>query len=284
MFTERNTMPGLPARRLASSVVCAALLAGITGTAALAADSAGEPDRAASRSPVPGADKLLAQVRALDNTGSVLQPVVDLLKQSLTKGRLPADQARALADAAHAAVARAAAQAQPAGPATPTAPAATTPAATPSAPATPTVAEPAAATPTAPALPAKPSTPAAPSVPTAPATPAKPSAPVTAPTAPSAPAAAKPAAAAAPAALTKHLPVHASPSARDATDDLLAALDAAVDKLVKAVTSELDQLLSSAGGVVDDLLNLLTSGLLGGALPAPSLTALPSLPSLPTTG
>ncbi|MFG3205382.1 hypothetical protein [Streptomyces sp. NPDC048192] len=271
-------MPGLPARRLASSALCAALLAGITGPAALAADSAGEPDRAASRSPVPGADKLLAQVRALDNTGSVLQPVVDLLKESLTKGRLPADQARALADAAHAAVARAAAQAQPAGPATPTAPAAPTPAATPSAPAAPTAAEPAAATPTAPALPAKPSTPAAPSVPTAPATPAKPSAPVTA------PAAAKPAAAAAPAALTKHLPVHASPSARDATDDLLAALDAAVDKLVKAVTSELDQLLSSAGGVVDDLLGLLTSGLLGGALPAPSLTALPSLPSLPTTG
>ncbi|MEU6279991.1 hypothetical protein [Streptomyces sp. NPDC047028] len=57
-------MRGLPARRLASSALSAALLVGITGPAALAADSARERDHAVSRAPAHGADALLAQVRA----------------------------------------------------------------------------------------------------------------------------------------------------------------------------------------------------------------------------
>ncbi|MEU9476662.1 hypothetical protein [Streptomyces sp. NPDC048191] len=241
-------MHGLPARRLASTVLCAAVLTGITGPAAVAADSAGERGHAtASRSAVPGAEKLLAQVRALEHTGSVLQPVVDLLKASLQNGTLPPDQARLLGEAAKKAIAEAAvAEPKPNTPATPT---------TPAKPATPTTP----AKPAAPATPSLPPKPAASSAPALPATPAVPAA-------------------------AKQGDDGNPPSARDLTDDALSSLETAVDNLLKAVTGDLDQLISSATDVVGGLVNLLTTTLLGDGLPAPSLTALPSLPSVSTTG
>ncbi|MGW1604892.1 hypothetical protein [Streptomyces eurythermus] len=121
----------LPARRLASTVLCASVLAGLTGPVALAADAAGEHGRTASRAFVPAAEKerLLAQAEALGRTHPELSPVADLLSRSLEPGRLPADEARRLGEAAKEAVVKAAASrpaqpAQPAQPATGTKPAA----------------------------------------------------------------------------------------------------------------------------------------------------------------
>jgi hypothetical protein len=100
-------MRGLRTRRLASTVLCAAVLVGVAGPAAVAADSGGTSARGVSGTPVPGAEKLLTQLRTLDNTGSVLQPVVDLLKASLTKDKLEPAEARKLAEAAKKAIAEA---------------------------------------------------------------------------------------------------------------------------------------------------------------------------------
>ncbi|CAL9311067.1 hypothetical protein [Streptomyces sp. SudanB182_2057] len=138
----------LPARRLASTVLCASVLTGITGPVALAADAAGEHGRTASRASVPAAEKekLLAQVGALGRTHPELSPVADLLNRSLEAGRLPADEARRLGEAAKEAVARAAAARS----------------ATAVKPATPAAETPAAATPASPAAPAPAAPPAAP--------------------------------------------------------------------------------------------------------------------------
>jgi hypothetical protein len=122
-------MRGLPARRVASSVLCATVLIGIAGPAAVAADndSARKHVHAASSAPVPGADALLAQVKGLGDVGGVLTPVTDLLTQVLKadNGQLSADQAKTLGDAVTAAIAKvtAAAPAAPAVPAVPAAPA-----------------------------------------------------------------------------------------------------------------------------------------------------------------
>ncbi|MET8807390.1 hypothetical protein [Streptomyces sp. NPDC004546] len=301
-------MRGLPARRIASTTLCAAVLVGITGPAAVAVDSAHERAHAPSRAPVPGVEKLLAQVKALRSTGSVLNPALDLLEQSLTKGKLPPDQAKRLGDAAKKAVAKAASDPTSPVPTAPTAPATPTLPATPSLPATPTL-PPAPTTPvtgtvqslptkqpstaTEPSTPAKPSVSAAPSaaakpgVPATPSTSAEPSAPAksTAPAAPTVPAA--PSASAIPAApmaaavpLSARIVHNRPPAARDLTDDTLTALDKAIDNLVNSVTSQFDQLIPSAGNLIDGLVDLLTTTLLGTDMPAPSLTPLPSLPSV----
>ncbi|MEV5144089.1 hypothetical protein [Streptomyces sp. NPDC052727] len=99
----------LPTRRLASTAACAAVLVAVTGPAALAAHSVQEREHAASQAAVPGAEKLLAQVRSLSAADPVLHPVVELVDQALKKGTLPADQAKRLGDAAKKAVAEAAA-------------------------------------------------------------------------------------------------------------------------------------------------------------------------------
>ncbi|MEV5544570.1 hypothetical protein AB0L35_00300 [Streptomyces sp. NPDC052309] len=93
-------MRALPARRIACSALCAALLAGTTGTAAMASDSAREPNRVVSP------DTLLVQVRHLDARGGDLAPVADLLNAVLTtgEGRLPGAEARRLGEAAKRAV------------------------------------------------------------------------------------------------------------------------------------------------------------------------------------
>ncbi|MGW3723881.1 hypothetical protein [Streptomyces sp. NPDC000851] len=94
-------MGALPARRMATSALCAALLVGITGPAALAADSPREHRRASSPDArLRGADVRIAQVRAY-NRGE-LAPVADLLKAVLEadNGRLSAAEARKLGAAA----------------------------------------------------------------------------------------------------------------------------------------------------------------------------------------
>ncbi|MDW4909602.1 hypothetical protein RB628_30750, partial [Streptomyces sp. ADMS] len=135
-------MRALPARRIASTALCATLLLGIGAPAALAADSdaARERGHAASQAPVPNADALLAQVKSLGDLGGVLKPVSDLLTAVLNadNGQLPLDEATELVDAVKAAIA----------------------AATAAAPATPPVALPAT-----PALPVTPALPDAPALP-----------------------------------------------------------------------------------------------------------------------
>ncbi|MEV5954318.1 hypothetical protein AB0M11_11180 [Streptomyces sp. NPDC051987] len=122
-------MRALPARRLASTALCAALLAGITGPAALAAP-AHERGRATARTPVPGADALLGRTRSLGGLTALLGPVTALLTAVLEadRGQLTPDRAARLADAAKAAIARlteaAAAPALPSTPALPSVPAA----------------------------------------------------------------------------------------------------------------------------------------------------------------
>ncbi|MBZ9637957.1 hypothetical protein [Streptomyces sp. PSKA30] len=94
-------MRALPARRIATSALCAALLVGITGPAALAADSTREHSRVLSPEVRPsGADALIAQVRAY-NRGE-LAPVADLLRAALEadNGQLSAAEARKLGAAA----------------------------------------------------------------------------------------------------------------------------------------------------------------------------------------
>ncbi|MDT0391257.1 hypothetical protein [Streptomyces sp. DSM 41921] len=90
----------LPARRIATSALCATLLLGVTGPAAMAADSASVPERAhtASRAPVPDADALLGQVQGLGDLGGVLTPVADLLTAVLKAdgGQLPPSEAAKL--------------------------------------------------------------------------------------------------------------------------------------------------------------------------------------------
>ncbi|MFF8876852.1 hypothetical protein [Streptomyces flaveolus] len=94
-------MRALPARLIAPGVLCAALLAGVTGPAR-AADTAPEHHRATTSA------ALLGQVRAIDAGEHGLAPVVDLLKAVLEAdgGRLPAAEARKLGDAAKDALAK----------------------------------------------------------------------------------------------------------------------------------------------------------------------------------
>ncbi|TQJ88237.1 hypothetical protein [Streptomyces sp. SLBN-31] len=120
-------MRALPAPRIASSVLCAALLAAIATPAALAADGASAREqrvRVAAHAPVPGADALFAPVKSLGDLGTVLTPVTDLLNTVLKadNGRLPAADASTLGKAATDALAKVSA-AVPGAPVTPAMPA-----------------------------------------------------------------------------------------------------------------------------------------------------------------
>ncbi|WP_354406200.1 hypothetical protein [Streptomyces sp. PvP037] len=97
-------MGPLPARRFALGALCAALLAGVTGPAAMAADTAPVRDRAASSA------LLLARAGTVDARQHGLTPVVDLVRAVLEAddGRLSTAEARRLGDAARAAVTKAA--------------------------------------------------------------------------------------------------------------------------------------------------------------------------------
>ncbi|WP_053671742.1 hypothetical protein [Streptomyces sp. NRRL B-1140] len=99
-------MSALSARRIVSGALCAALLVGITGPVAMAAEpSRGHGHRAAPEARLPGADARLAQVARV-NWGE-LTPVADLLNAVLrdSDGTLPPAEAQRLAAAAKAALA-----------------------------------------------------------------------------------------------------------------------------------------------------------------------------------
>ncbi|MER5516026.1 hypothetical protein [Streptomyces sp. NPDC002763] len=239
-------MRALPARRLASTALCALLLAGITGPAAVAADSAHERTHAMSQAPVPGADALLAQVKSLGNLGTVLKPVTDLLNTVLAadNGQLTPAQATQLGDAVKAAIAQVTAAA---------------PAPAPTAPATP-------ALPSAPALPSLPAVPSASAVASTPAVPA--AFPVPA-------AAQAKGLGGAPAA--KDLAGDALTALQTAVDNLLkAATSGDVSQVLPAATAVVTGLVNLLAAI------LLGSGLPAPNLPGlPSLPAAPSLPVSP---
>ncbi|MFD8430073.1 hypothetical protein ACFV1R_20990 [Streptomyces coelicoflavus] len=101
----------LPARRIATSTLCAGLLIGLSGPAVMAAD--GDPVRerthAASHAPLPDADELQSQVAGLADLGGVLTPVTDMLTAVLKadNGQLSATDADKLSAAVEDALAKA---------------------------------------------------------------------------------------------------------------------------------------------------------------------------------
>jgi hypothetical protein len=101
----------LPARRIATSALCAGLLIGLSGPAVMAADgdSVRERTHAASRAPLPDADELQSQVGSLAGLGGVLTPVTDMLTTILKadNGQLSAADAEKLSAAVEDALAKA---------------------------------------------------------------------------------------------------------------------------------------------------------------------------------
>ncbi|MFD7058729.1 hypothetical protein [Streptomyces sp. NPDC059906] len=101
----------LPARRIATSALCAGLLIGISGPAVMAADgdSVRERTHAASRAPLPDAEELQSQVGSLAALGGVLTPVTDMLTAVLKAddGQLSATDADKLSAAVKDALAKA---------------------------------------------------------------------------------------------------------------------------------------------------------------------------------
>ncbi|MFH9732675.1 hypothetical protein [Streptomyces sp. NPDC017260] len=243
----------LPARRIATSALCAGLLIGLSGPAVMAADgeSARERTHAASRAPLPDAAELQNQVGSLAGLGGVLTPVTDLLSAVLEadNGRLSTEEADQLAAAAKDALAKAdAADADDAV----TAPGTTTPGTT--APGTTT---PGTTTPGT-------TTPAQPPVVTAPEaeTPVTLPAPVVAQT------------------------DDGATAATEAVAGLAAAAQAAlqvrIDALVEATTSgTAGQVSPAVEDVVTGVVNVVAATLVGGGLPAADLAGLPALPSTP---
>ncbi|MFF4782435.1 hypothetical protein ACFY3E_14190 [Streptomyces griseorubiginosus] len=236
-------MRGLPVRRIASSALCGALLLGLAGPAAVAAEhqSARSRVQAASRAPVPGADGLLAQVQSLGNLGTVLSPVTDLLNAVLKadNGQLSAEEATTLGDAVKAAIAKVGA-----------------------------------------AAPAAPSVPAAPAVPAVPALPQTSTGTLPTGSLPALPAAAPLTQPARSGADSRAVASAKLPA--DLVDDALAGLEEAVDTLLAAVTSgDVSKVVPAVTDVLTDLVNILVAVLLSGGLPLPDLPGLPALPSLP---
>ncbi|MFI7391642.1 hypothetical protein [Streptomyces tendae] len=101
----------LPARRIATSALCAGLLIGLSGPAVMAADgdSVRERTHAASHAPLPDAEELQSQVGSLAGLGGVLTPVTDMLSAVLKadNGQLSATDADKLSAAVKDALAKA---------------------------------------------------------------------------------------------------------------------------------------------------------------------------------
>lgn len=212
-------MRALPVRRIATPVLCSALLLGTAGPVYAAShdDTAREAVRSAPRAPVPGADALLAQVKSLGDIAGVLKPVTDLLNDVLKAdgGKLPAADLAKHTEAIKSAL-DAAKAAAPKGAELP----------------------PAAQLPSTTLLPS-----------------------------------------------TAQLPTGGAQAAKapmDVKADALAALQKAVDALIKAVTAgDPAAIAKELPNVVTGLVNFAAATLLGGGLPAPNLPGLPALPKLP---
>ncbi|MDG9721488.1 hypothetical protein [Streptomyces sp. DH41] len=235
----------LPARRIATSALCAGLLIGLSGPAVMAADgeSARERTHAASHAPLPDAAELQSQVGSLAGLGGVLTPVTDLLSAVLgaDNGRLTTEEADKLAAAAKDALAKAEAADADADDAV-TAPGTTTPGTT-----TPGT-----------------TTPAQPPVVTAP----EAETPVTLP----APVVAQ----------SDDGTTAATEAAADLAAAAQAALQVRIDALVEATTSgTAGQVSPAVEDVVTGVVNVVAATLVGGGLPAADLAGLPALPSTP---
>ncbi|EPH40397.1 hypothetical protein ABT390_11910 [Streptomyces aurantiacus] len=209
-------MRALPVRRIATSVLCSALLIGTAGPVYAVAkdDTARKAAQSAPQAPVPGADALLAQVKSLGDIAGVLKPVTDLLNDVLKApdGKLPAADLTKHTDAIKSAL-DAAKAAAPKG----------------------------AEVPGASQLPGTSLLPAAAQLPTGTA--------------------------------------RAAQAPMDLKGDALAALQKAVDSLVKAVTAgDPAAVAKEVPAVLTGLVNFATAALLGGGLPAPNLPGLPKLP------
>ncbi|MFB7651209.1 MULTISPECIES: hypothetical protein [unclassified Streptomyces] len=101
----------LPARRIATTALCAGLLIGLSGPAVMAADgeSARERTHAVSHAPLPDVAELQSQVIGLAGLGGVLTPVTDMVNAILKadNGQLPAADADQFAAAVKDALAKA---------------------------------------------------------------------------------------------------------------------------------------------------------------------------------
>ncbi|MBT2410259.1 hypothetical protein J7I94_06760 [Streptomyces sp. ISL-12] len=101
----------LPARRIATSALCATFLLGLTGPAAMAAEgeSAREHARTAPRAPLPNMETLRAQAGDIGLLGDTLSPVAGLLNAVLKAddGRLTQAEADKHANAVREALAQA---------------------------------------------------------------------------------------------------------------------------------------------------------------------------------
>ncbi|GAA3782128.1 hypothetical protein [Streptomyces chiangmaiensis] len=108
-------MRDLPARRLATTALCATLVLGTAGPTAVASDRGSTRDLIQATgvthpaaTPVPGSDALLAQVQRLAGADGAVGPVTELLNAVLEadNGQLPADEAARLGKAVKDAIAR----------------------------------------------------------------------------------------------------------------------------------------------------------------------------------
>ncbi|RSS20202.1 hypothetical protein EF914_19905 [Streptomyces sp. WAC05458] len=236
----------LPARRIATTVLTAGLLIGLSGPAVMAADgeSVRERTHAASRAPLPDAAELQDQVGSLAGLGGVLTPVTDLLSAVLKAddGKLAATDADQLAAAVKDALAKAEAADADADD-TATTPETTTPGTT-----TPGTTTPGTSTP------AQPPAVTAPDAET----------PVTLP----APVAAQGA--------------DETAAASDLAASAYAELQKQIDALIKASTSgTAEQVSPAVKDVVTGVVNVVAATLVGGELPAADLAGLPALPAAP---
>ncbi|UUU33857.1 hypothetical protein JIX56_30660 [Streptomyces sp. CA-210063] len=232
-------MRALPARRLASSALCATLVLGITASAALAVDGDSSRDRTRATAPVPAADALMTQVKSLDDLAGVLKPVTALLDSVLkaNNGQLSDKQAARLGGDVKKSLAKLTGTSPAAQPATSTKPSAPAPSAAPN-------------------KPTAPITPAESTASTLPLLPAAPSSPVQG------------------GSIAYDRPTRPIDLKRDA----LADLQKKVDALLKAATSDdRARVAPAARSVLTGMVNVMTASLVGGGLPKANLPGLPPL-------
>ncbi|MFJ3229638.1 hypothetical protein [Streptomyces sp. NPDC086787] len=248
-------MRGLTARRVASSALCASLLVGVVGAAAVAADSAGDRKHEASRLSAAEVDAVLGrtkELRELGAPGPALEQLAELIEQSLEDGVLTPEEAQQITDAVKAVIAEI----------TSTIPGLPTPTALPTPTSLPTLPTSLPTLPT--SLPTLPT-----SLPTLPTS--LPTLPTSLPTLPTS------------------LPTLPTPTALPTVPGLpteeLAALEEALQGLLAAVTTgDVGQVVSATRAVLTALVDLLDAALPGGGLPTPTglPTVLPTPTGLPT--
>ncbi|MFJ9668224.1 hypothetical protein ACIRPP_27025 [Streptomyces sp. NPDC101219] len=273
----------LPARRIATTALSAALVLGVTGPAAVAADGDATRDRThvSSQAPVPEADVLLEQVGSVAGLSGVLTPVTQLLDAVLESdnGRLTDAQATELSTAVKDAIAQATA-ALPATSPSPTTPDTTTPDTT-----TPDTTSPEAVTPDTTTPEAVTGDTTSPEAVTPDTTTPEGAAPGTATpgaTVPEASTLPAPALPAMPAGDAETPAGNRAKAPSDLTAEALTALQKAVDAVLKAATGDdVAQVVPAVVEAVNGLVNVIAATLVGSGLPVPSLDGLQARPTTP---